>query len=250
VPEIGTTIEPVGFYRTVKPVFDAKCTPCHIQQAKGPDMSYASLANYTFSWTGPGNPYVNGDIVTPLHGGSRSLPNMYGAVYSKLTRYCDSTHYNVKLTAQELRRITLWMDLNSNELCAYNSATIPDQKTGKLVWPEIDIDPNNVQGIETTFPVPGGVGNWNNRSRSSGAPLFSMALRQQGTMIIVSNPRLLNASVSLYDLNGRRIYLRELPGGQACSFIDLRNISLARGTYVVKAFSGKEFQQSSVAVSY
>jgi hypothetical protein len=247
-PEIGTTVEPVGFYRTVKPVFDAKCSPCHTQQAKGPDMSYASLANYTFSWTGPGNPYVNGDIITPLHGGSRSLPNMYGAVYSKLTKYCDSTHSNVKLTAQELRRITLWMDLNSNELCAYNSATIPDQKAGKIVWPEIDIDTNNIQGTEKNFPAPGEVENRNCGSGFTDALPVSIGIRHHGSVIVVSNPTLRNISIALYDLNGRRVYQRELPRGLERYTIDVKNISLARGTYIVKAFSGNNFQKSSLAV--
>jgi hypothetical protein len=248
-PEIGTAVEPVGFYRTVKPVFDAKCAPCHIQQAKGPDMTYASLANYTFSWCGPGNPYVNGDIITPLHGGSRSMPNMYGAVYSKLTQYCDSTHYNVKLTAQELRRITLWMDLNSNELCAYSDATIADQKAGKIVWPEIDIDTNNIQGIENNFPTAWEMsGMLNKGPGSAAAPQVSIVVRRH--VITVVNPGLGNISIALYDLKGRRVFQRALQTGLARYSIDLKNISLARGTYIAKVFSGREFKQSSLAIYY
>jgi hypothetical protein len=247
-PEIGTTVEPIGFYRTVKPVFDAKCTPCHTSQAKGPDMTYASLANYTFSWTGPGNPFVNGDILTPLHGGSRSLPNQYGAVYSKLTAYCDSTHHNVKLTAQELRRITLWMDLNSNELCAYNAAKIADQKAGKIVWPEIDIDTNNIQGIEKNFPAPGEVSNRNSGPWSHEAQRVTLAVRQHGSVITVSNPDLRAVSVALYDLSGRRVYQQKPQSGFAQYSVDMKKLPLARGTYIVRVFSGNDFQESLLAV--
>ena len=42
----------------------------------------------------------------------------------------------VKLNDEELHRITLWLDLNSNELGAYHD--VETQKAGKLVRPTLD----------------------------------------------------------------------------------------------------------------
>jgi len=74
-PEAGAEpngVAPINFYRLVEPIFRQKCAPCHTQQAQGPSMSYASLANYAFWQPGPGNPYLSGDIATAIHGGSRT----------------------------------------------------------------------------------------------------------------------------------------------------------------------------------
>jgi hypothetical protein len=155
VPEVGAEpngVTPINYYRLAKPVLDAKCTPCHAQQAKGPDMSYASLQNYAFWWPGPGNPYVNGDIVTALHGGSRSVPGKLGARVASLYNFCKPSPSNPAMTAEELRRVTLWLDGNSNELSAYSQ--VAQQQAGKLVWPELDFDPNNPTGVETGLSSP------------------------------------------------------------------------------------------------
>lgn len=149
-PDAGG-VEPVNFYRLVKPIFDKKCAPCHKEKGKGPDMSYKSLEAYTFWWPGPGNPYVNGDIVTAKHGGSRTMPGKFGANASPLAKNLTSAHNNVELTNEELRRITLWLDCNSNELGAYTK--VADQKSGKLVWAELDCDIANPTGIEKDRPV-------------------------------------------------------------------------------------------------
>ena len=151
-PDAGG-VEPVNFYRLAQPVLRERCTPCHTQKGKGPSMSYASLEKYAFWWPGPGNPYVNGDIVTAKHGGSRTIPGKFGAIASPLLSRLNSSHNNVSLNDEEVRRITLWLDCNSNELGAY--ARVTDQKAGKLVWPRLDCDPENPTGIESDRPVPG-----------------------------------------------------------------------------------------------
>ena len=72
----------------------------------------------------------------------------YGARGSRLYKggYLSNSHYNVNLTKAELRRITLWLDCNSNELGAYNN--VDAQRRGELVWPVFDVDPANPQGVE------------------------------------------------------------------------------------------------------
>ena len=71
---------------------------------------------------------------------------MHGAYGSPLLKYLDSTHYKVALTKEERRRITMWLDCNSNELGAYINEDA--QREGKLVWPVFDLDPANPRGVE------------------------------------------------------------------------------------------------------
>jgi hypothetical protein len=151
-PEAGGP-EPINFYRLVKPVLDDKCLPCHKTKTKAPDLSYQSLSDYAFWWPGPGTPYVNGDIVTAKHGGSRTIPGKFGAIASSLITHLEPTHNKVNLTDAEKRRITLWLDCNSNELGAYTKTT--EQKNGQLIWPELDCDPKNPIGVETDRPLSG-----------------------------------------------------------------------------------------------
>lgn len=141
-PEIGG-VEPINFHRLVKPVFEAKCAPCHKQQGKGPDMSYWSLQPYSWHITSNTESYLNGDL---NYSGSRSIPGKVGARMAKLFTKLDSTHHNVKLTNDEYKRITLWLDCNSIELGAYTR--VDEQRAGKLIWPELDVDSLNPSGVE------------------------------------------------------------------------------------------------------
>jgi hypothetical protein len=140
-PEVIDGAIPFNWYRLVKPVLDANCTQCHLAKNQAPDMSYASLETYAFCFQG-----AQGNFLNPIVGGSRTTPGKFGAQYAKLTKYLDSTHYGVKLSDKDRRRITLWLDLNSNELGAYTN--LQQQRAGAIVWPELDIDPANPLGVE------------------------------------------------------------------------------------------------------
>jgi hypothetical protein len=140
-PEVIDGAIPYNWHRLVAPVLNTKCAPCHKQEGKGPDMSFASLKDYAFSFHGDQGNFSNRNV-----GGSRSLPGKFGARLASLTSHLDSTHYGVQLTDEERRRITLWLDLNSNELGAYTK--IAEQRLGMVVWPEFDVDPLNPLGVE------------------------------------------------------------------------------------------------------
>ena len=143
-PEVGG-LEPVNFHRLVQPVVEAKCAACHIDKGKGPDMSYKSLEPYAFYLVG-GKPTSGTWLTIPRHGGSRSVPGKHGAYGAPLLKYLDTSHYGVELTKDEFRRITLWLDCNSNELGAYQD--VAEQRRGELVWPVFDLDPANILGVE------------------------------------------------------------------------------------------------------
>jgi hypothetical protein len=141
-PEVDPQyIWPYSFHRAVAPVLQEKCAPCHNNQG-GPDMSYGSLRNYAFGFDG----HQRCNYLVPRWGGSRTLPGEFGSHYARLTDYLDESHYNVSLTDDEFRRITMWLDLNSVELSAYYD--VDAQRRGEVVWPRIDVDPQNPQGVE------------------------------------------------------------------------------------------------------
>ena len=50
-------------------------------------------------------------------------------------------------TEEEYRRVCLWLDLNSPRLGAFND--VARQEQGELVWPDLDVDPDNITGIES-----------------------------------------------------------------------------------------------------
>jgi hypothetical protein len=165
---------PFHFVRLVQPVLDAKCQPCHAQQNAldlsgntGTDalaqkyswsQSYWNLRDYAFwfeQWQShplnTSNPYAQRP--SPAQHLSRTTPGKFGALGSRLyqDRYLGSSHYNVNLTAEELRRITLWLDANSN----FHSVdfSLEQQSAGEVVWPLGDVDPLNPTGVEKDYPV-------------------------------------------------------------------------------------------------
>ena len=152
-PEVGG-LEPLNFHRLVKPVLERKCAACHRRKNEAPDMSYASLKEYAFFLVG-GKPQSGRWLTIPRHGGSRSVPGLHGAYGAPLLDYLDKTHHGVELTGEERRRITMWLDCNSNELGAYVNEDA--QRRGELVWPVFDLDPDHPLGVEIR-QAPGGGG--------------------------------------------------------------------------------------------
>ena len=90
-------------------------------------------------------------------GGSRTTPGKFGAHASglMLALRTKPQHKDIKLTPDELRRITLWLDLNSNEIgwIGNDRSVIQAQKEGKAIWPPIDVDPSNPTGVEKDIPL-------------------------------------------------------------------------------------------------
>ena len=151
VPEVASGAMPFNFIELVKrPVFDAKCVACHAQHPASPDMSYKSLARNDLAFSYPGE-Y---DARSPLGiGGSRTTPGRFGARASGIMKslFTKEYHKDVHLSADELRRLTLWLDMNSNEIgwIGNDRSQIAKQKRGVPIWPPIDMDPANPTGVES-----------------------------------------------------------------------------------------------------
>ena len=96
---------PFNFDVLVKPVFESKCNGCHgkkdgKKRTTKIDRKYASRYVPYFVSPKPFEP-------------SRTTPGKFGAMGSKLLKYLDKSHHDVKLTAAQFRRITLWVDCNA-----------------------------------------------------------------------------------------------------------------------------------------
>ena len=150
-PEVSSGAMPFNFHILAKPVLQNTCAPCHAavtaanQERSGPtDMNYGQLRPYAFyfdSW--------KADLGRQMVGGSRTLVGRFGARESRMGKaLLNPTHQKAmkegKITVDDFRRIVLWLDCNSAELGAYQGAD--QQREGKIVWPMIDVDPQNPQG--------------------------------------------------------------------------------------------------------
>jgi hypothetical protein len=130
---------PFNYPRLVQPVLDRNCVGCHSQNRKVPKLagtmagnsgwsqSYASLAaKYGFYFN-----VGNGAIKDPVHGGATSTPGRFGARASGLFQLLEQGHHDVKLSAEDMHRITLWLDCNSDFFGAYEN--IEAQSRGEIV---------------------------------------------------------------------------------------------------------------------
>jgi hypothetical protein len=153
-PEVSSGAMPFNYVKLVKePVFDRKCVECHRRSPKAPDMTYDSLARHDLLFSYEGEP----PLVSPGYGGSRTSPGHTGAMASGFLRALRALpqHRELALTGDDLRRITLWLDLNSNEIgwVGDDRSLIAAQKRGEALWPPIDVDPANPTGVEVDRPV-------------------------------------------------------------------------------------------------
>ena len=140
-------LEPMTYYRAVKPVFENKCVRCHKLFKQGPqDMSYPALQDYAFYFEGS-----NGNFPNPIVGGSRTLAGSFGASYSRMGKaLLDSVHKSV-VSADERHRVFMWLDLLSNEYGDFFN--LGKQRAGERIWPTLDMDSINPQGVEWDYPL-------------------------------------------------------------------------------------------------
>jgi hypothetical protein len=134
---------PLSFPRLVQPVLDAKCVACHDKNPKRPNLhgdpsaihgwsrAFVSLRKSAWGMSG-GN-----GIMIKNRELQYSLPGKIGALASPLYPMLSKGHHDVELTPAELRRITLWLDCNSNFYGAYDHPA--EQAAGQVVRPRFGI---------------------------------------------------------------------------------------------------------------
>lgn len=136
VPEVPDAY-PLTFTRLVQPVLNVRCVPCHDGQPTSPSLhgdrfgklgwseAFITLAHHAWGRSG-GNGVA-------LQQRQYSVPGEEGARAASLFRLLEAGHYDVALAPDELRRITLWLDCNSNFYGAYTEPAA--QAKGALVAP-------------------------------------------------------------------------------------------------------------------
>ncbi|MEI7901845.1 MAG: NPCBM/NEW2 domain-containing protein [bacterium] len=134
--------KPFSYTLLVQPVLDKNCVACHVKSAaegkKAPDLSagtkkggndffasYDSLRTFTFFWNEAGWDNI-----------PDSKPGKIGARASKLYQMLAKGHHDLKLSKEDLHRLTLWLDCNSDFYGSYEN--LPEQKEGKVVWPTLE----------------------------------------------------------------------------------------------------------------
>jgi cytochrome c553 len=130
---------PLTFARLVQPVLDAKCAGCHGEKPKkgAPSLRGDRFGKYGWSeafstlrtraWA------MHGGNGVALRQRQYSVPGQDGARVSKLYPMLTGGHHEVKLTSEELRRVALWIDCNSNFYGAYYG--LEKQARGEIVRP-------------------------------------------------------------------------------------------------------------------
>jgi len=126
---------PFSYPRLVQPVLDRHCVKCHAEHPKKPInlarepiqrkwyASYNSLLPFAF--TNYGN-------------NLRTNPGRFGARASKLTEILAKGHYDVKLSEEELHRITLWLDCCSMFYGVYEKEGGEAQLQGLVARPTLE----------------------------------------------------------------------------------------------------------------
>ncbi|MCX6875374.1 MAG: NPCBM/NEW2 domain-containing protein [Verrucomicrobia bacterium] len=134
--------KPFSYKILVQPVLQKNCVECHTKgRAEGkrcPDLtqgetrnggdfftSYNSLREFTFFWDNA----VFDNVPD-------SKPGQVGARRSKLYEMLTKGHHNLQLSREDLHRLTLWMDCNSDFYGSYEK--LEEQKDGKVVWPSLE----------------------------------------------------------------------------------------------------------------
>ncbi|MBN2450948.1 MAG: hypothetical protein JXR77_11195, partial [Lentisphaeria bacterium] len=141
-PEVGP-LEPVSYYRHIRPLSESVCLPCHRRQGSGPvDMDYEALRPLAFHFAGG----MAWTTVQRLHGGSRTIPGSFGARACRLGRAVLKHRREGRIPESAYRTVVLWLDANSPRLTALHREG--DQLAGTLVWPKLDVDPLDPLGLE------------------------------------------------------------------------------------------------------
>jgi hypothetical protein len=131
---------PFSYPRLVQPVLDKNCVSCHAEElAKGtknvPNLAKDPIKN---KW------YASFNELVPKYGfysygePLRTMPGKFGARNSKLYEILKNGHYDVKLTSEEMHRLTLWLDCVSIFYGVYEKDGGEAQLRGEIVYPTLE----------------------------------------------------------------------------------------------------------------
>lgn len=138
---------PFSFPILVQDVLDRNCVTCHDKNKdkKAPDLKKGNFTENPWHWY---TSYMNLKQYAFFYGGApsyenypsdqydgwtapRTIPGEYGALGSKLYQQLAKGHHDLKLSKEDMHRITLWLDSNSDFFGSFDN--IIEQSRGDIV---------------------------------------------------------------------------------------------------------------------
>lgn len=126
---------PFSYPRLVQPVLDRHCVDCHARHPEtAPNLGREPIRNrwyasyhslLPFAFTSYGDRY-------------RTVPGRFGARATKLFQMLEDGHHDLKLPAEDLHRITLWLDSASMFYGVFEEEGGQAQLRGEIAHPTLE----------------------------------------------------------------------------------------------------------------
>jgi hypothetical protein len=149
-PDVDGT-DPFSYPRLVQPVLDRKCVGCHtahheklaagVEGRPAPMLDSEVVSDPRLRRTKVYRSYSSlvHDYAFWRYGDHyRTIPGKFGARASKLYQMLKAGHHDVKLTDEEMHRITVWLDSSSNFYGVYEKQGGLAQLRGEIVMPTLE----------------------------------------------------------------------------------------------------------------
>jgi hypothetical protein len=220
----GDGVSPVFFHRHARPIIEAKCMPCHRAEANAPE---ADLTQYRDDDPSTGRldagdlePFVFYFDASGSSGGSyRTTAGEFGARASRMGQALMGAGHQERMreghfSREDFESICLWLNANALELSCYRTdeESIAAQRRGEIVWPYLDVDPDNLTGVERSLavqtPQP-------RHDQSAGLNARPITISVSPTVVTVSAEEARAGSIEIYDSGGRQLHHAFLRDRQA-----------------------------------
>jgi hypothetical protein len=139
---------PLRFDTLVQPLLDAKCVKCHNPKAKDPKgrkfdltgaKAYMSLCRY-------GKPSLQQHVFVDYRKGKSTVGNCAAANSALMAMlYGPKGHYKVKLTAEDRRRLIVWMDTYAQRAGSFSDDQERQLTELRRRYGSMLIDPNQTE---------------------------------------------------------------------------------------------------------
>jgi hypothetical protein len=148
-PDVDGT-NPFSYPRLVQPVLDKHCVSCHREKAEKALSLERTLVTFHEGWR-PAVYFTSYLTLAPKYGfysyGAsgwndpkfyRTTPGAFGARASKLYPLLRKGHYDVKLSSEDMHRLTVWLDSCSLFYGVYEKEEQAAQLRGEIVRPTLE----------------------------------------------------------------------------------------------------------------
>ena len=226
---------PMAFKRDPSPIQE-EFPGHHTDPTKGAiPFNYHLLAKPALQRAGYGGEYQC--YWAPQNRGSRSIPGYVGTRQSSIGDDLLQKYTSGSISEEDFHRIVMWIDLNSNELGWDHD--VEAQQAGQVVWPEIDVDRDNLVGTEHWLPPPDTVTVATRfhkpGDRSSPEPVdrdAAVEIHRRGASLVIVNLSPGRVPVRLWDARGKVVFDRTYTVSSQSVEVPLTR--LAPGMYVCR----------------